>query len=289
VIAPAEVAARVRALPALSVAAVRLHALVADPRSSAADFEAVIRPDPSLTANLLRVANSAYFAPRSRVETARQAVALLGVRRICDVAAAAALAPILPRRLPGYEIDAAGFWTHCVAVAVLAERLATGSGAGAPDVVFTAGLLHDLGKLAVCAFVSGESGAILARFRGGEGFASAEREVLGVDHAEVGALVAEAWALPIAVVQAARWHHRPAAAGAAGAGAVRLAALVHVADALAHSLGLGADAGELGREVDADAVRTAGVSVQALERVASESLETIHDLARLLGGAGGAR
>jgi putative nucleotidyltransferase with HDIG domain len=283
VIGAAELAVRIRALPALSQAAARLHALAADPRSSAADLEAAIRPDPALTANLLRVANSAYFGLRSRAETARQAVALLGLRRVCEVATSAAFAPVIPARLPGYELDAAAFWTHCVAVAVLAERLAQEAGTP-PELTFTAGLLHDLGKLAICAWVSGSSGAILARARGGEAFAAAERDVLGLDHGEVGDLLAAAWGLPPAVAAAARWHHRPAeAAGPDG----RLVALVHAADALAHSLGLGADAGELARQIDPRAARLAGVSARRLERVASESLEPIRDMARLFAAGGG--
>jgi putative nucleotidyltransferase with HDIG domain len=284
VIGAAEIAVRIRALPALSRAAARLHALAADPRSSAADLEAAIRPDAALTANLLRVANSAYFGLRSRAQTARQAVSLLGLRRVCEVATSAAFAPVIPARLPGYEVDAAAFWTHSVAVGVLAERLAQEAGTP-PELTFTAGLLHDLGKLAICAWVSGEAGAILTRTRGGETFAAAERDVLGLDHAEVGDLLAAAWGLPPAVAAAARWHHRPADAAAGPDG--RLVALVHAADALAHSLGLGADAGELARHIDPEAARVAGVSSRRLEWVASESLEPIREMARLFAAGGG--
>jgi putative nucleotidyltransferase with HDIG domain len=286
VIAPAEIAARIRALPALSQAAARLHSLALDPRSSAADLEAVIRPDAALTANLLRLANSAHFGLRVPAATARQAVTLLGLRRVCEVATSAAFAPVIPPRLPGYEIDAAAFWTHCVAVAVLAEGLA-GEVGGPPDLLFTAGLLHDLGKLAICAWVSGEAGEILSRARGGEGFAAAERDVLGLDHGEVGAEVAAAWGLPRAIAAVARWHHRPAGAAAGPDG--RLVALVHAADALAHSLGLGADAGELAREIDPRAAQLAGVSARRLERVACEALEPIGELSRLFNAGEGAR
>jgi putative nucleotidyltransferase with HDIG domain len=288
VIDPARVAASVRALPTPSAAVARLHALARDPRSSAADLDATIRPDPALTANLLKLANSAHFGLRHRVGTAREAIALLGVRRVCEVATSAAFAPLIPDRLPGYDVDARAFWGHCVAVAVLAERVALagdrGARRGAPDLLFTAGLLHDLGKLAVAAFVAEGAGAILGRVRSGGPFAAAEREVLGVDHGEVGALVAEAWALPPPVAWAARWHHAPAAAPEE---ARPLCALVHVADALAHSLGLGADAGELARAIDPEAARLAGASVRTLERVASESLDAIGEMTRALGAGGG--
>jgi putative nucleotidyltransferase with HDIG domain len=284
VIAPALVADRIRTLPALPAAVARVHALAADPRSGPADFEALLRPDPALSANLLRLANSAHFAPRSRVETVRQAVAVLGLKRTSDLATGAAFAPLVPKRLPGYEVDAAAFWLHCAAVAVLAEKLAAEAG-GAPDLTFTAGLLHDVGKLAVCAFVAGEASAIAARLRAGEAFAAAERGTLGLDHAEVGAVVALRWGLPPAVADVARWHHRP---GDVPEGVDRrLVAVVHAADGLAHALGLGADRGELARALDPAAVEPLGIPVRRVERIAGEALEPIRELGRVFGVEGG--
>ena len=98
----------------------------------------------------------------------RQALALLGLRRTCEVAAAAGFAPSFRPRLPGYEVEAFSFWLHCVAVAVLTERLAAEVGVRRPELTFTAGLLHDIGKLAIGAFVSQSATAI------GEGMRAAD-------------------------------------------------------------------------------------------------------------------
>jgi branched-chain amino acid transport system ATP-binding protein len=261
--------------------------LARDERAGAADFEAVVRPDPALTANLLRVANSAYFGLRCRADSVRQAITLLGVKRVSDIAAAVALAPVIPRRLPGYEVDAGAFWLHSVAVAALSERLAAQTRRPCPELTFTAGLLHDMGKLAIGAFVGQASDAILSRVRGGLSFVSAEQAVLGVDHGQVGGLVAEAWSLPPAAAAAARWHHAPAEApGDAQRPAVDL---VHAADALAHALGFGTDAGELARAVDAGAHERLGFRPRDLESTAGESLDAIRDLATLFTPAGGHR
>lgn len=275
-ISPDAVAARVKALPTLSLATVRLAELARDPRSSATDFERVIRPDPALTTNLLRLVNSAYFGLRTPAESVRQAVTLLGFKRTIEVAAAASFAPVIPARLPGYDVEARAFWLHCVAVAVLSERLSSELKVPGGDRIFTAGLLHDIGKLAVATFVSNEATEILARVRGGLAFVTAEREVLGVDHSQVGATVADAWKLPCSVADVARWHHSP---GEAPEGDRRvLADLVHVADALAHAMGLGTDAGELARTVDAGAEGRLGVRARRLERVAGECLDQIREL-----------
>ncbi len=284
-IAPQTILERVKALPTLSTAAVRLSELARDPRSSAADFERVIRPDPALTANLLRISNSAYFGLRCRVESVKQAVTVLGLSRISEVAAAAAFAPIIPTRLPGYEIEAAAFWLHSVAVAVLSERLAQELGRKRPELTFTAGLLHDAGKLAIATFVSRESTEILGRVRGGSAFASAERAVLGLDHGDVGGIVAEAWHLPPAVVAASRWHHAPddvpddAERG--------LVDLVHAADGLAHALGLGTDAGEMARQISPGTEARLGIRARRLERVAGASMDAIRDMAGLFAPAQG--
>ncbi len=278
---------RIRQLPALAISSGQLAALLRDEHSSAADFERVIRPDPALTANLLRIANSAWFGLRSRADTIQQAITLLGIQRVYEAAASAALARVIPPRLAGYEIEAPAFWQHSIAVAILAERLAREIGTRLPDLTFTAALLHDVGKLVISVFVSEESTAILARVRAsGLPFVSAERAVLGVDHAEVGAEVACAWRLPDAAAWAARWHHQPKEAPPQADGT--LVDLVHAADGLAHALGLGADAGELARRVDPEVSARLGLRTGRLERVASESLDPIREMSSLpLEPAGG--
>jgi len=278
---------RVKELPTLSTSLARLSQLVRDEASSAADFEDVIRPDPALTANLLRVANSAYFGLRSHAGSARQAITLLGLKRVFEVAASAAFAPVIPRALAGYDLRAEDFWRHCVAVAVLSERLAAELRCGTPDLLFTAGLLHDVGKLAAGAFVAEGQARILERTRAGLSFAAAEREVLGICHDELGGAVAEAWNLPPAVRAAARWHHQPCEAPQDVD--PTLVALVHVADALAHQLGFGTDVGELARRVEAGAERRLGVKVQKLEAVACAGLEQIGEMSALFQGSGGRR
>jgi putative nucleotidyltransferase with HDIG domain len=170
-----------------------------------------------------------------------------------------------------------------VAVAVFSERLAKEVGGRSPDLLFTAGLLHDIGKLVISAFVQRESPSILLRARHGMDFSAAEREVLGVDHAEVGAHVAVSWRLPEPVAWAARWHHRPASAPQLADRS--LVDLVHAADVLAISLGMGSDSGELARNVDSEAWSRLGLTVRRMEAVASEGLQSVKELAAALGEA----
>lgn len=280
-IAVADILARVETLPTLPTSVARLASLLGDERAGAADFEAVIRPDPALTANLLRLANSAAFGCRREIASVGQAVALLGLKRVFEAAAGAAFARVLPPSLPGYGVNAAAFWRHSIAVAVIAERLAIEVEGRAPGLCFTAGLLHDIGKLAISSFLLEESARLKARL--GEGpvpFVSVEQELLGTDHAALGQTMLERWHLPAPLAEAAGRHHQPAVA--AEAPAEPLVDLVHAADCLAHALGFGADVGELRREVAPAVGQRLGLRHARLEKVASEVLEPIGELERLL-------
>jgi len=114
------------ALPLLPSSVMRLRTVLDDPRSSADAVEAVVRPDAALTGNLLRMANSAFFGVPRRIESVRQAITLLGMRRVYEAAVGASFLCLIPERLLGYGLEASAFWRHCVAVAVLGERLAIG-------------------------------------------------------------------------------------------------------------------------------------------------------------------
>ncbi len=276
-----EIFAKVLTLPTLPTSVARLAALMNDPRAGALDFESVIRPDPALTANLLRLANSAYFGLSREVASVRQAVALMGLKRVFEMATSVSFARVIPPFLPGYGIAAVDFWTHCIAVGSLSERLARDLGREVPGLLFTAGLLHDVGKLAIGSFLLEEALPMRARLADGRSsFVAAEQAVLGTDHAEVGLAAAQRWALPPAIGVAARWHHAPLEAPTPEGRAV--AGLVHAADCLAHMLGFGADVGEMRREVDRRVVEMFDLRPARLERVAGDTLAEISELARLM-------
>jgi len=270
--------AKVKSLPSIPDSVARLSALLGDERTCAADFERVIKPDVAITVNLLKLANSAYFGHRQKITSVRQAIALLGLQRVYELANSVTFARAVPKNLPGYRIDSAGFFSHCAAVAVLSERIAVELGIEAPQMTFTAGLLHDSGKLVIGSFLNEESREIEAILREpGVPLDEAERRVLGVDHAEIGAAVLESWDLPEAIVSAARHHHAPD--DVPSGEDPLLSILVHCADGLAHSLGFGADIGGLSRKIQPGVAGRLGLKARRLEHVASESLDAIREMA----------
>lgn len=265
-------------LPTISAVTLELAQLIRDQRASASDFESVIRRDPALAAELLRLANSAYFHLPREVKSIKQAVALLGTRRLFDLATAASMSRTIPAVLPGYQVEASSFFCHCAAVGIIAGRLAQEVGRHVPDMVFAAGLLHDLGKLAVGGFLQENQSSLARELAGqGEDIIQAERSVLGVDHAQVGGALAHRWNFPMEVERAVTWHHSPDSAGPDGEGVVDL---VHAADVLAHMLGYGADVGGLLRRVAPGAVDRLGITAKGLETVAAATVEDILDMTR---------
>ena len=179
-----EITRSVDTLPAMGGAALRVLALIEDAQASAARIEKALREDPGVTANLLRLANSAYFGIPSRIGSLRQAVSLLGLRRVTQMVVAACAAAVLQRPVEGYDLPAGELWRHSLAVSVAAEGLVRELGIGAGEEIFTAALLHDVGKIVLGRFVSEEMARIEAALGRGLTFEEAETAALGVDHPE---------------------------------------------------------------------------------------------------------
>jgi putative nucleotidyltransferase with HDIG domain len=274
-----EVLASIRSLPTFSQTVVQLAGLLRDDEASPSEYEAVVQLDIALTANLLRMANSAYFGFSRKISSVREAITLLGARRLFELAAMAAVEAIVPARLPGYGIDAGAYWCHSVAVAVLAERFAKERKLAVPALTFTSGLLHDVGKLVISSFLASHLEELRCKLAAdNRSLIECERELLGGDHAQIGAELAETWNLPEEVVRVIAYHHEPSLAKN-GKGDV-VVDLVHSADCLSHSLGFGADVGALQRQVDDHAIARLGLRHVDLEHVASRALPEIEGLAQ---------
>jgi putative nucleotidyltransferase with HDIG domain len=169
------------------------------------DLIVVIEKDQALTGKMLRLANSAFFGQSRRVATIPRAVMLLGFSTVRNLALGVKVWDALGSGISRPRLEE--LWSHSVAAALAAKMLAVKLRVGDPDETFTAGLLHDVGRLVLAIrfkeeywkAVGGpdESGTIEVQ----------ERETFGVDHAEVGGWMLEAWSLPPGIVEAVRSHH----------------------------------------------------------------------------------
>ena len=196
----------------------------------------ILSADQSLSARVLRLANSAFYGLSRKVNDLQEAVVILGMRNIKNLALVAGTYPWMNRPLPGYCLGPRAMWTHAFGTAVGAQQVAKISGKVKEDVAFTAGLLHDIGKVAVSIWLENKVVAILNyAHREGLSFDEAERKILGYDHTQVGEHLAAAWNLPEDLVAAVRWHHSPDEAP----GNPPLVDCVHLGNYLTMTMGYG--------------------------------------------------
>jgi putative nucleotidyltransferase with HDIG domain len=221
----------IKALPPAPRVLSQLLILLNQTDAHATQIVELIAFDPALTAKVLQRCNNA--AAGHSVADLNQAVALVGFNQIYRLVAMVIGEGLLGSEQPGYGIGRDELWEHSVTTAVAARVIAQRFD-GEENLTFTAGLLHDIGKLVLGAFLLGNQQSVFQETgASGHSFLEAEKAILGVEHAEVGGRVLARWSFPENLVSAVWHHHNPAQAGAH----VQLTAFVHLGDIIAHCLG----------------------------------------------------
>ncbi len=227
---------RLREVPAIPVASVRVVKLLQDPDYGTEELVRNIEYDPGLTSAVLRLANSALLGGARNIASIREAVLRLGSKRISQLVLSSAVGPHMRSGGRGYDAPAEVLWKHAVATAIGAETLAARVDMLAPPFTFTAGLLHNVGKTVLGNHLGVDADPILALARDAKiSFEESERRRLGLDHAELGGLLLEQWGLPQEIVEVVRQHHAPGPLGADNPAVD----LVHLADLFAVMGGIG--------------------------------------------------
>jgi putative nucleotidyltransferase with HDIG domain len=204
-----EILSKVKSFPTMPGAGLKMLALLEEADTSVSEIEEVLRFDPGLTANILKLANSAYFGIPSKVGSLKQAVILLGLKRLIQLVVASCVSAIMDKTVPGYDLPPGDLWRHSIAVSIAAEALVKDKKRIDAEDIFTPALLHDVGKLVSGSFVKDELEAIESIAAKGVPFVVAENMILGTDHAEIGAQILLQWNFPPEIINAVRWHHDP--------------------------------------------------------------------------------
>ena len=199
-----DLVARTDHLPTLPGVADRTLRIVDDPHASAAVVIDAVAADPATTVRLLRAAAA---IGTEDVCSIRRAVELLGRDAVRDLAAAAAR-HTLGDDAAGGRFDRRGLWRHMMRVAAVARAVACHGGADG-ETAYVAGLLHDVGLVALERHLPTDFSAVVARCAVGMPLRQAEREILGFDHAELGGRLASRWGLPRPLVLALGHSHQP--------------------------------------------------------------------------------
>jgi len=206
---PDNIRSKMSSFPAMPHSALKLRALFKEDEVPIYKIEKILRQDPGLAANVLRLANSAYFGLSTKVGSLKRAIMLLGVKRFEQITISACMSKTMDRPVEGYNLSPGKLWLHSIAVSTTAEALSKKMRIADTNDVFTPALLHDMGKLILGEFIKKESKQIESIVAKDIPLVVAENMVLGTDHAEIGALILAKWSFPNDIVNAVRWHHDP--------------------------------------------------------------------------------
>ena len=269
-----DITVKVEAFPGMPATAAKLLPLLDDADSTPAEVENIVKYDPGLTANILKLTNSAYFGIPTKVSSIKQAVILLGWKRLVQVVTTICMSPLMKKAVPGYDLRSGELWRHSIAVSVAAELLVKALKIPDADEVFTAALLHDIGKMILGSFVNNDLAQIQAMVAKGITFDVAESMALGTNHAEVGGEILHKWSFPAELVNAVRWHHDPESCE----NTCVLSDIVHVANAVGlmtgfEKAGEGTDIEPFGAVVD-----RLGLKAHHLEAMAEQTLQELEKL-----------
>ena len=214
--------------------------LLDDPGADFSSIGRAVALDPAMSAQLLRMVNGAFFGLGRRVDHVSHAVGLVGRRQLRQVALATTVVQMF-RMVPENLVDMESFWRHSLATGLCARGLGKNL-ILSNEQLFTAGLLHDVGSLIVYMNRPGSARKILKICHNeGRLLHDVEQEVLGCDHAEIGAALLEQWGIGGASLSAVAHHHHPEAAP----DNQRAVAVVHVADIIVSACEIGSSGEKL--------------------------------------------
>ena len=223
-----------------------------------------IRKDQVISARTLQLCNSVMFASRKKIESLDHALVMLGKHLLLKLVISASLNSFFNQTGRGYSLCKGGLYHHAVGTAVIAEKLANLTGKVEPSLAYTAGLLHDIGKVALDQFInSGFSLFYRELNEEGKNFSEVEKQVLGTDHTEVGVDLAQSWSFPESLVEAIRYHHQPEHAAQHKA----LVHIVYVADLLMSRFHTGLELERLNTDALAARMETIGLSISELPKL----------------------
>jgi putative nucleotidyltransferase with HDIG domain len=275
-LSPEQLAQGVQDLPSLPAVVMELLSNIEQENIDISVLAKKVSYDQALTAKTLRLANSSSSGLQVKVATIQQAITFLGFQTTRKLITAAAVTGCFPNgRCPGFNDKA--FWRHSIATAVcsrsLARRLRFNQ-----DVAFTAGLLHDIGRLVLVSAYPQAYGEVLAWRSAHDGeWLDAERAVLGVDHVDAGVALAGHWNFSDTMRQAIAWHHTPETPGAGF-----LAAIVHVANAVVHALDLAGEEDELAPALSSVAWNAMGLNEEAYLDLFRETEQQLEEMSAIL-------
>jgi putative nucleotidyltransferase with HDIG domain len=259
---------RVRPIPQI---ALKITHMVREGKYSFQEVAREIRQDQVLSAKVIRLCSSALFGMKKGVDSIDRALIMLGEKRFLQLVVSASLEDFYPNSGNGYSLCKGGLYKHALGMAVVCEALANFTGKAPADVAYTAGLLHDIGKVVLDQHVARALGLFYRRVQtDGKNITAVERELLGTTHTEVGGQLAKRWALPEVLTDVILHHHTPEKAAVSP----ELVHLVYLADLIISRFAVGQEMERLGTKALPDRLGILGLTSDRFPAV----VEKLHKL-----------
>ncbi|MGD9237813.1 MAG: HDOD domain-containing protein [Desulfobacterales bacterium] len=262
-------------LPPMPNIILKAREIMEDPGSSLKELAAVIEHDQAIVARVLALANSAYYGLSGLVSSIQHASILLGQKTLGELITIAASSRLLSKKLKGYQLQPGDLWKHSLAVALGSKIISGMINRDWVEDAFIAGLLHDAGKIILDPYVEERNEAFETHLQETSGkFFTAEKQILGFDHAEVMSRASRFWRYPESQSMAIRYHHYPTHSGNN-----RLAYIVHLADFAAKEAGFKSGESAQSSEIDPHILEYLGFENAQLKPIIAEIATSVEKLA----------
>ncbi len=263
-------------LPPMPQTTLKAHEIIKDPNASFEDLANVLEMDQAIATRVLRMANSPYYGMSGTVSSIKHAATILGLKVLEELIVMAWSTKALAKRMKGYALDTGDLWQHSLGVAFGSKIIATMKNPGLANDAFSAGLIHDVGKLVLDPYILERRDAFTAFLADGqESFLAAEKGILGFDHGEIASELCTNWNVPQTLTTAIRYHHNPAASDGS-----QLAYIVHMADVIAMMSGMGSGIDGLQYHLDQEVKAKLAMSSDDMSTVMMQIVEAIQTISQ---------
>lgn len=233
-----EIIKSIERLKPISPGAIEIIDIVTRDDVEISEVTRLINQDPAMAANILKVVNSAYYGLKVQVDSLKSAVTIMGTQQIAEMAMVYVMSGVYTKKiLKGYDLASGELWENAVVSSEISKSIAQRLNHPTIDRIFTATLIRDIGKVVMDQFVAEKTEQIHQMITEQQiGYIEAEKEVLGIDHAALGAILLRKWSVPESIVTIIERHHDENITVAKDSEA----AIVQAADAICSMMGVGA-------------------------------------------------
>lgn len=266
---------RVKPIPQIALKIIRM---IRDNQHSFEDMAVEVRQDQVISAKVMRLCNSALFSGKTEVDSIDRALVLLGEKRFLQLVVSASVEEFLSQTGQGYSLCKGGLFRHALGTGILCEALAALTGKAPLDLAYTAGLLHDIGKVVLDQFIQKASPFFYRRTQlDGATLITVEEEQFGISHTETGGQLAERWSLSENLIDAIRHHHHPEDAKVHD----DLCHLVYLADLLISRFNVGQELERLNTDTLSERLQKVGLRPEQFPEIIDNMPQQVFQTSRM--------